>query len=282
LFLSYSAREAWQDLANSSLAETTTASATSRAEFLAELRSGKHAGVVAICDRAPASFAQTGHRWDDELLDALPDSVKFICHMGAGYDSIDVAACTRRGIFVSNCPHVVDEATADCALFLILATLRGFNNGIMAIRNGTWLGATPPPPLGHDPQGKVLGILGLGGIGLTLRRKAEAFGMQVIYHNRKKIEGQGMPEYVGFDELLARSDVLSLNLPLNVSISWMENHPFPFPEPQIVHSLVPARVMLTSGTWFSGKHAQHHLGHGVCKDEKRDHHRQHCQRRCHG
>lgn len=90
---------------------------------------------------------------------------------GAGYDNIDISACTRRSIFVSNCPNVVDDATADTAIFLILAALRGFNNGIMAIRNGTWRGATPPPPLGHDPQGKVLGILGLGGIGRNLRRK---------------------------------------------------------------------------------------------------------------
>jgi glyoxylate reductase len=139
--------------------------------------------------------------------------------MGAGYDSIDVDACTERGIFVSNCPNVVDEATADCALWLILGTLRGFNNGIMAIRNGTWKGATPPPPLGRDPRGKTLGILGLGGIGLTLKRKAEMLGMKVVYHNRRKLDDHTADgtEYLEFDDLLARSDVLSLNLPLNVS-----------------------------------------------------------------
>lgn len=105
-------------------------------------------------------------------------------------------------------------------MFLILAALRGFNNGIMAIRNGTWRGAVPPPPLGHDPQGKVLGILGMGGIGRNLKKKAEIFGMRVIYHNRRQLdEGQADgAEYVNFEDLLARSDVLSLNLPLNVSL----------------------------------------------------------------
>jgi lactate dehydrogenase-like 2-hydroxyacid dehydrogenase len=211
----YSAHDAWNAVAE--VAELTVSHATNRTQFLAELRQGVHDGVVAICDRAPPSMAQTGGKWDDELLDAMPKSLKFVAHMGAGYDSIDIAACTARGILVSNCPKVVDEATADCAMFLILAALRGFNNGIMAIRNGTWKGAVPPPRLGHEPQGKTPGILGLGGIGLTLRDKAEkAFGMKVIYHNRNRLpdpEGK-LPEYVGFDDLLAKSDVLSLNLPL--------------------------------------------------------------------
>ena len=146
--------------------------------------------------------------------------LRWVCLLGAGYDNIDVNACTARGILVSNCPKVVDAATADTAVFLILAALRGFNNGIMAIRNGTWTGHVPPPPLGRDPDGKTLGILGLGGIGLNLKKKIEAFGMQVIYHNRTRLSDEMADGavYVGFDELLARSDVLSLNLPLNVSV----------------------------------------------------------------
>jgi glyoxylate reductase len=113
----------------------------------------------------------------------------------------------------------VDDASADTALFLILAALRGFNNGIMAIRNRTWTGHVPPPPIGHDPQGKTLGILGMGGIGRNLKKKAEVLGMKVIYYNRTQL-GKDLAdgaEYVSFDELLARSDVLSLHVPLNVS-----------------------------------------------------------------
>ncbi|KAM6477439.1 D-isomer specific 2-hydroxyacid dehydrogenase [Trichoderma sp. SZMC 28011] len=208
------ATASWNAL--SDVAELVTAQAKNRAEFIEECTSGRLDGVVVICDRAPSSLAVTG-RYDEELIQALPKSLKFICHNGAGYDNIDVSACTARSILVSNCPNVVDDATADTAIFLILAALRGFNNGIMAIRNGTWKGAVPPPPLGHDPQGKVLGIVGMGGIGRNLKKKAEVFGMNTIYHNRKQLDPEQADgaEYVSFDDLLARSDVLSLNLPLN-------------------------------------------------------------------
>ena len=89
---------------------------------------------------------------------------------------------------------------------------------MMALRNGHWKGS-PPPPLGHDPQGKVLGILGMGGIGRNLMKKASAFGMTTQYYNRSPLseELSGGAKYVSFEELLKTSDVLSLNLPLNVS-----------------------------------------------------------------
>lgn len=137
---------------------------------------------------------------------------------GAGYDQIDISACTARSIRVSNIPSAVDDATADSGIFLILGALRGFNTSMLALRDGKWRG-NPPPPLGHDPEGKTLGILGMGGIGKNMKKKAEAFGMKTIYHNRNRLgeEAAGGAEYVSFDELLARSDVLSLNLPLNVS-----------------------------------------------------------------
>ncbi|KAI0813685.1 D-isomer specific 2-hydroxyacid dehydrogenase [Xylaria sp. FL0064] len=208
------AQTSWKAL--SGLAELVTPEAKNRQEFIEECKSGTFDGIFAICDRAPSSIAITG-RFDEELINALPQSVKFLCHNGAGYDNIDTAACTARSILVSNCPEVVGDATADTAVFLILAALRGFNNGIMAIRNGTWTGHVPPPPLGHDPQGKVLGILGMGGIGRNLKKKVEVLGMRCIYHSRTQLSPQleDGAEYVNFDELLARSDVLSLNLPLN-------------------------------------------------------------------
>lgn len=102
-------------------------------------------------------------------------------------------------------------------MFLIIGALRNFNTGMQALREGKWRGV-PAPVLGHDPEGKVLGVLGMGGIGRNLKKKAEAFGMRVIYHNRRKLDEKlsGGAEYVSFDELLGRSDVISLNLPLNV------------------------------------------------------------------
>jgi glyoxylate reductase len=86
-------------------------------------------------------------------------------------------------------------------------------------RKGKWKG-TPGPPLGHDPQGKVLGILGMGGIGRNLMKKAAAFGMTAQYYNRSKLSDElsGGAKYVSFEELLKTSDVLSLNLPLNVRL----------------------------------------------------------------
>ena len=105
-------------------------------------------------------------------------------------------------------------------MFLILGALRGFNTSMLALREGKWRG-DPPPPLGHDPEGKTLGILGMGGIGRNLKKKAEAFGMKVQYHNRRELDvsKSGGAKYVTFDELLKTSDVLSCNLPLNVGFS---------------------------------------------------------------
>lgn len=137
---------------------------------------------------------------------------------GAGYDQVDVHACSKRNIRVSNTPTAVNDSTADANMFLILGALRRFNRPMTSLREGNWRGCVPPP-LGHDPEGKVLGILGMGGIGRNLKKKAEAFSMKVIYHNRKRLADEiaDGAEYVCFEELLSRSDVISLNLPLNVS-----------------------------------------------------------------
>jgi glyoxylate reductase len=112
---------------------------------------------------------------------------------------------------------IADDATADTAMFLILGALRGFNYCMQSLRAGSFKG--PSPPLGHDPRGKMLGILGMGGIGRNMAIKARAFGMNIQYYNRNPlpVEQSGGAKYVSFDELLSTSDVLSLNLPLNVS-----------------------------------------------------------------
>ncbi|KXH40192.1 D-isomer specific 2-hydroxyacid dehydrogenase [Colletotrichum simmondsii] len=211
------AHDPWASLAD--VAEIIKPKATNRAEFLEECKSGVLDGVKAIY-RTFASVHITG-RIDAELVAALPSSVGFICHNGAGYDQIDIPACTSRSlnpILVSNTPTAVDDATADIAIFLILGALRNLNASILSIRDGKWKGQ-PPPPLGRDPQGKILGILGMGGIGRNMAKKARAFGMEVRYFNRTRLEGHLEEEcgasYVDFETLLRESDVLSLNLPLN-------------------------------------------------------------------
>ncbi|KAF4263931.1 hypothetical protein KXW39_002676 [Aspergillus fumigatus] len=215
LFFASSAHKTWQSL--SEIAELITPTATNRAEFLQECRSGKLDGVVAAY-RTFDSITITGFI-DEELVNALPRSVSFLAHCGAGYDQIDVHACSARNppLRVSNVSTAVDDATADVNMFLIIGALRNFNAGMQALREGKWRGQ-PLPALGHDPEGKVLGILGMGGIGRNLKKKAEAFGMRVIYHNRRQLSEElaAGAEYVTFDELLAKSDVISLNLPLNV------------------------------------------------------------------
>ncbi|KAF2088824.1 hypothetical protein K490DRAFT_55449 [Saccharata proteae CBS 121410] len=206
------AKKTWEEL--SSIADLVEPQAKNRAEFIEECKSGKFDGVVAAY-RTFGSVSITG-LIDEEIVKVLPESLKFICHNGAGYDQVDIPACTSRSIRVSNVPTIVDDATADTNIFLILGALRGFNTSMLALREGKWRGS-PAPPLGHDPEGKVLGILGMGGIGRNLKKKAEAFGMSVIYHNRSKLSEElaGGAEYVSFDDLLSKSDVISLNLPLN-------------------------------------------------------------------
>ncbi|KAG8533285.1 uncharacterized protein KY384_002068 [Bacidia gigantensis] len=204
------AKDAWSAL--SSLGTLLTPKATNPTDFLQECRSGSLDGVKAVY-RTFQSVSITGRI------------------EGAGYDQISVSACTSHGIFVSNTPQVVDAATADTAIFLMLGALRGFNLPLLTLRKGEWRGKTSPP-LGHDPEGKKLGILGMGGIGRDIGRKAEGFGMSVVYHNRKRLppEEEGGAKYVSFEELLKGSDVLSLNLPLNVSSSlcylfFLEDYP---------------------------------------------------------
>jgi glyoxylate reductase len=155
------------------------------------------------------------------LVSALPPSVRFICHNGAGYDHINVPACSARSppILVSNTPTAVNDATADLAVFLILGALRGFNKGIFDLRRGNWLKNCS---LGRDPQGLVLGILGMGGIGGALKRRTDRFGFaETIYCNRRRLEleMEDGARFVGFEELLESSDVLVIGLPLNVSFS---------------------------------------------------------------
>ncbi|WWD20512.1 hypothetical protein CI109_104988 [Kwoniella shandongensis] len=189
----------------------------SREEFLSDLNT-KYKDVSGIYRhfKASESIKITG-RFDEELVGRLPSKLKFIAHNGAGYDQIDIPSCTSRGIQVSNVPTAVDEATADTAMFLLIGAIRQFSLALSHARAGTF---NSQIPLSNDPKGKVLGIIGMGGIGSALARRALPFGMKVQYHNRKRVSPEKEQEinakYVDtLDELLSTSDVISLNLPLN-------------------------------------------------------------------
>ncbi|KAJ5224582.1 uncharacterized protein N7469_008085 [Penicillium citrinum] len=206
------ARKEWESL--SSILTLKEFPSGTREEFIQNCKAGLYDDVVAIY-RSNTSNKYTGN-FDAELLAVLPKSVRYICHNGAGYDNIDVPACSQKNIAVSSTPVAVNNATADVGIFLMIGALRQAYVPQAALRAGQWHGQTT---LGRDPQNKVLGILGMGGIGREMATRAKAFGMKIQYHNRSRLspELENGATYVSFDELLANSDVFSLNLALNAS-----------------------------------------------------------------
>jgi glyoxylate reductase len=144
-------------------------------------------------------------RIDAELFDAAAD-LRAIANYAVGTDNIDLGAATARGIPVGHTPDVLTETTADLAWALMLAAARRIVDGDAAVRAGRWPPWTPNAFLGHDLHGAVLGIVGYGRIGRAVARRGEGFSMTVIHTARSG----GVP----FDELLERSDFVSLHAPL--------------------------------------------------------------------
>ena len=144
--------------------------------------------------------------------------LRMIATMGTGYDNIDVAAAKERGIPVTFAPGILDETTADGAFALLLATARRLGEAERFLRAGKYRGWTPFMFTGQDVHGGTLGIVGMGRIGLAVARRARGFAMHVLYHDARRNPGAEQElgaVYVGsLDELLARSDFVSLHVPL--------------------------------------------------------------------
>ena len=156
-------------------------------------------GVVALLE--------AGAVLGPDELDLLPD-LRLVANYGVGYDNVDVESCRRRGIAVTNTPGVLDAAVADLALALILACRRHLVASDRFVRDGGWQsGWAQPELLGRDLAGSTLGLVGMGRIGSEVARRAEAFGMEVVFHRRSG----GLP----LDELLGTADVVSLHVPLS-------------------------------------------------------------------
>jgi glyoxylate reductase len=155
--------------------------------------------------RADGLLTMLTDRVDAALLDACPD-LRAVANMAVGTDNIDLEAAAARGIPVGNTPGVLTDATADLALALILAVTRRVPAGAARVREGRWGPWQPAQDLGIDLAGATLGVLGWGRIGQAVGARAEAFAMQVIHASRSS--------GVSTDELLERSDVVSVHTPL--------------------------------------------------------------------
>lgn len=153
---------------------------------------------------------------DRELLDRAPQ-LKMVANFGVGFNNIDVAAASERGIWVSNTPGVLTDATADLTMALILALGRRLVEGDRHTREGRFQFWAPFHFLGHDISGKTLGIVGLGRIGEAVARRAASFNMTVIYHNRHPLDAEQETRlgvrYSELDALLQQADFITLHVP---------------------------------------------------------------------
>jgi glyoxylate reductase len=158
-------------------------------------------------------------RIDASVLSQSGDKLKLIANFGNGVDNIDVATALQRGITVTNTPGVLTEDTADMTMALILAVPRRLAEGAGVLTGERdWKGWTPTWMLGHRIWGKRLGIVGMGRIGQAVARRAHAFGLQIHYHNRRRVAPHIEEEleatyWESLDQMLARMDIISVNCP---------------------------------------------------------------------
>ncbi|KAK4545889.1 hypothetical protein LTR36_002453 [Oleoguttula mirabilis] len=163
--------------------------------------------------------------FDADLLQALVPDCKIVTSASAGYNEFDVDWMIREGMYFCNTVDAVAEATADMAMFLILATLRNTSAAEKSAKAGTWQIAPGLIPA-RDPAGLTLGIVGMGAIGKYLAKKAAVFNMSITYHNRSQLPADVEAKYSAvysptLHDLLSKSDIVSVNCPLNASTTGL-------------------------------------------------------------
>ena len=180
----------------------------------APMTAGQFAQAIAQMD----GVISVGGNVSEEALTRAP-KLRVVANIGAGYDTIDVAACTKRRIAVTNTPDVLTESTADFAFALLLAVSRRLFEADHYVRDGSWKSGPFGLLWGTELHGKTLGLYGFGRIGQAMARRGRGFGMRVLYHARNRVapdlEGETEAQFVGFPDLLRESDFLSLHAPLN-------------------------------------------------------------------
>jgi len=176
------------------------------------------AEIIEAAKTADVLVPTVTDRIDAAMIAAAGDRLKLIANFGNGVDNIDVVAANERGIDVTNTPGVLTEDTADMTMALILAVARRIVEGAHVIPGGEWGGWSPTWMLGQRITGKRLGIVGMGRIGQALARRAHAFGLQIHYHNRRRVassieEAVEATYWESLDQMLARMDIVSINCP---------------------------------------------------------------------
>ena len=178
-----------------------------------------HAELAEAAKIAEVLVPTVTDRIDASVLSQSGDKLKLIANFGNGVDNIDVATALQRGITVTNTPGVLTEDTADMTMALILAVPRRLAEGAGVLTGERdWKGWTPTWMLGHRIWGKRLGIVGMGRIGQAVARRARAFGLQIHYHNRRRVAPHIEEEleatyWESLDQMLARMDIISVNCP---------------------------------------------------------------------
>jgi glyoxylate reductase len=165
--------------------------------------------------------AMLSDRVDDELLDAAGPQLRVVANYAVGYDNVDVDACSRRGVVVSNTPGVLTEATAELTLTLLLDLARRVSEGDRMLRQGDEWIWSPTFMLGTGLGGKTLGVVGLGRIGAHVARLAEAFGMRVVYTSSSGAKDGVAYEWLPFDDLLRTAHVVTLHCPLTPETRYL-------------------------------------------------------------
>ena len=174
--------------------------------------------LVELSQGCDAVLICSSDKFTADIIERLPSDLRVISTFSVGYEHIDVAAASARNITVTNTPGVLDAATADLTMLLMLGAARRASEGEAMIRQGRWEAWSPTGMLGTDISGKRLGIFGMGGVGRAVATRARGFDMEVHYHNRTRLspEEEGGAQYHESPEtLLPASQVLSLHAPLS-------------------------------------------------------------------